>query len=82
MKVNLLSCVRLFTTPWTAAYQAPPPMGFSRQGIMLFYINGYLEGCPRLSFILASLATRGCNRGCLYLVSLCVLCENVNRTAL
>ena len=24
------SC-RLFTTPWTAAYQAPPSMGFSRQ---------------------------------------------------
>ena len=26
-----LSCVQLFTTPWTAAYQAPPSMGFSRQ---------------------------------------------------
>ena len=26
-----LSCVRLFATPWTVAYQAPPPMGFSRQ---------------------------------------------------
>ena len=25
------SRVRLFTTPWTAAYQAPPSMGFSRQ---------------------------------------------------
>ena len=23
--------VRLLATPWTAAYQAPPPMGFSRQ---------------------------------------------------
>ena len=23
--------VRLFATPWTAAHQAPPPMGFSRQ---------------------------------------------------
>ena len=30
-KVKLLSCVRLLATPWTAAYQAPPPMGFSRQ---------------------------------------------------
>ena len=28
---KLLRCVRLFMTPWTAAYQAPPPMGFSRQ---------------------------------------------------
>ena len=26
-----LSCVRLFATPWTVAYQAPPFMGFSRQ---------------------------------------------------
>ena len=26
-----LSCVRLLATPWTAAYQAPPSMGFSRQ---------------------------------------------------
>ena len=31
MKVKLLSRVRLLATPWTAAYQAPPPMGFSRQ---------------------------------------------------
>ena len=30
-KVKLLSRVRLLATPWTAAYQAPPPMGFSRQ---------------------------------------------------
>ena len=26
-----LSRVRLLATPWTAAYQAPPAMGFSRQ---------------------------------------------------
>ena len=26
-----LSRIRLLATPWTAAYQAPPPMGFSRQ---------------------------------------------------
>ena len=31
VKVKLLSHVRLFATPWTAAYQAPPSMGFSRQ---------------------------------------------------
>ena len=31
VKVKLLSCVWLFMTPWTAAYQAPPSMGFSRQ---------------------------------------------------
>ena len=26
-----LSCVQLLVTPWTAAYQAPPSMGFSSQ---------------------------------------------------
>ena len=26
-----LSRFRLFATPWTVAYQAPPSMGFSRQ---------------------------------------------------
>ena len=31
VKVKLLSRVQLFATPWTAAYQAPPSMGFSRQ---------------------------------------------------
>ena len=31
MKMKSLSCVRLFATPWTAAYQAPQSMGFSRQ---------------------------------------------------
>ena len=30
-KVKSLSHVRFFATPWTAAHQAPPPMGFSRQ---------------------------------------------------
>ena len=28
---QLLSCVQPSATPWTAAYQAPPSMGFSRQ---------------------------------------------------
>ena len=31
MKVKSLSRVRLLATPWTAADQAPPSMGFSRQ---------------------------------------------------
>ena len=39
MKGKSLSCVRLLATPWTAAYQAPPSMGFSRQE----YWNG-LQG--------------------------------------
>ena len=31
VKVKSLSHVRLFVTPWTAVYQAPPSMGFSKQ---------------------------------------------------
>ena len=31
VKVKSLSHVRLLATPWTAAHQAPPPMGFPRQ---------------------------------------------------
>jgi len=31
VKVKSLSRARLLATPWTAAYQAPPSMGFSRQ---------------------------------------------------
>ena len=30
-KVKSLCRAQLFETPWTAPYQAPPPMGFSRQ---------------------------------------------------
>ena len=40
------SC-QLFTTPWTAAYHAPPSMGFSRQeywkGLPLPYAAGHSE---------------------------------------
>ena len=31
VKVKSLSRVRLLATPWTVAYQAPPPMEFSRR---------------------------------------------------
>ena len=31
VKVKSLSHVRLLVTPWTAAHQAPPSMGFSKQ---------------------------------------------------
>ena len=56
-KVKSLSRVRLFASPWTVAYQAPPSMGFSWQG----YWNelpfpspgdlpdpGIKPGCPAL----------------------------------
>ena len=34
VKVKSLSRVQLLATPWTAAYQAPPSMGFSRQELL------------------------------------------------
>ena len=42
MKVKSLSRVRLLATPWTAAHQAPPSMGFSRQE--------YWSGCQHVVF--------------------------------
>ena len=30
--MKLLSCIHVFVTTWTVAYQAPPSVGFSRQG--------------------------------------------------
>ena len=45
VKVTLLSCVWLLATPWTAAYQAPPSMGFSRQE----YWSGVPLPSPKVS---------------------------------
>ena len=44
-KGKSLSRVWLFATPWTAAYQAPPSMGFSRQE----YWSGVPLPSPKLS---------------------------------
>ena len=33
-EVKSLSRVRLFVTPWTVAYQAPPSMGLSRPRVL------------------------------------------------
>ena len=43
-----LSRVRLLATPWTAAYQAPPSMGFSRQE----YWNGVPLPSPRQALLI------------------------------
>ena len=42
VKVKLLSCIRLFATPWTAAHQAPPSMGFSRLLVSNWYVNFFV----------------------------------------
>ena len=53
LKVKSLSRVQLFATWWTIAYQAPPSMGFSRQG--------YWSGLPLPSP--GIFPTRGSNPG-------------------
>ena len=39
VKVKLLSHVWLIATPWTAAHQAPPSMGFSQARVLELLIN-------------------------------------------
>ena len=46
MKVKSVSRVQLLATPWTAAYQAPLSMGFSRQE----YWSGVPLSSPKKRF--------------------------------
>ena len=54
VKVKSHSCVRLFATPWTAAQQAPPSMGVSRQeywsGVPLIAKKKFLRGINEQSW--------------------------------
>ena len=62
VKVKSLSCVQLLVTPWTAAYQAPPSMGFSRQE--------YWSGVPSPS--------PECLSACIQMLdSLCLCCRDL-----
>ena len=56
VKVKSLSCAWLLATPWTAAYQAPPSMGFSRQE--------YRGGVPLSSPILDLVGSNQFSHGC------------------
>ena len=62
VKVKSFSRVGLLATPWTAAYQAPPSMGFSRQE----YQSGVPLPSPakdcmhrQIQFLKENLVTRG-----------------------
>ena len=66
-KVKSLSCVRLFATPWTVAYQASPSMGFFRQEYWsglpflspgIFLTQGSKPGLPHCRQTLYSLSHR------------------------
>ena len=56
VKVKLLSHVCLFATPWTASYQAPPFMGFSRQE----YWSGVPLPSPKVAIDNAYMMKHGC----------------------
>ena len=56
VKVESLSRVQLFATPWTAAYQAPPSMGFSRQEYWSGVPLPFPIKPPKWSFTLSVLA--------------------------
>ena len=61
VKVKSLSCVRLFATPWTAAYQDPPSMGFSRQE----YWSGVPSPSPLVTTAIIKKSTNNkCLTGC------------------
>ena len=64
VKVKSLSRVRLFTTPWTAAYQPPPSMGFSRQE----YWSGVPLPSLSVSISYYIINNRG-NESCLFIFS-------------
>ena len=53
MKVKSLSPLQLLATPWTAAYQAPPSMGFSRQ----VYWSAVTLPSPRGTLLVDKLVT-------------------------
>ena len=84
VKVKSLSRVQLFETPWSAAYQAPPSMGFSRQeywrGVPL--PSPILDAYNRLKMAANSLPlfhqeidqTRNCGGNHWVLCSICLSC--------
>ena len=55
VKVKSLSRVQLLETPWTAAYQAPPSMGFSRQE----YWSGVPLPSPRGAYTHTQICIQG-----------------------
>ena len=50
VKVKSLSHVRLFANPWTAAYQAPPSMEFSRQEHWIGLVPSLFHALMKLIF--------------------------------
>ena len=60
---EVAQCVRLLATPWTAAHQAPPSVGFSRQeywsGVLLLQVT-----CALICFLGVPEASQHPNTRC------------------
>ena len=88
VKVKSLSQVQLFVTPWTAAYQAPLSMGFSRQeywsgvplpspnaALIWAFCNFHMEAKDigaKSGLALCTVSLLGQQRGCRILHEFCV----------
>jgi len=76
VKVKSLSRVRLLAIAWTAAYQAPPSMGFSRKD----YWSGVPLPSPKQRLGATNLNFRNQNPGIISLSIKCCLAVRPNRT--
>ena len=72
MKVKSFSRVRLLATPWAAAYQVPPSMGFSRQE----YWSGVPSPSP--SLITREMQIKSTMRCHLILVRMAIIKKSTN----
>ena len=62
VKVKSLSRVQPLATAWTAAHQAPPSMGFSRQEQVYIYIYIYVYNFRDLQRVLSSIDVLTCEK--------------------
>ena len=67
VKGKSLSRVQLFATPWTAAYQAPPCMGFARQEYWICHCLLQYMSVDHLKFQTSLKNCVGLSRGQCYL---------------
>ena len=78
VKVKSISRARLLATPWTAAYQAPPSMVFSRQE----YWSGVPLPLPLTELMVVKLECLWENEGCNFLFHHLALCEDQSKNDL
>ena len=75
VKVKSLSRVQLLVTPWTAAYQAPPSMGFSRQE---YWSGGAIAFSNNINYRVLIFCTCHFQISSLFFVSFGFLCLQVS----